>query len=123
MKQKTLLQEFLRYTSLNILGMIGLSCYILADTYFISARLGPDGLTALNIALPLFTLINAMGLMIGVGGATRYTICRAQKNNRGADNTFTVCLLTGLTLGIIFLLIDSLPHRSWHVCSAQKNKL
>lgn len=108
MKQKTLLQEFLRYTSLNILGMIGLSCYILADTYFISARLGPDGLTALNIALPLFTLINAMGLMIGVGGATRYTICRAQKNNRGADNTFTVCLLTGLTLGIIFLLIGQL---------------
>ncbi len=108
MKQKTLLQEFLRYTSLNILGMIGLSCYILADTYFISARLGSDGLTALNIALPLFTLINAIGLMIGVGGATRYTICRAQKNDRAADNSFTVCLLTGLILGIIFLLIGQL---------------
>ena len=28
------LNEFLKYTSLNILGMLGLSCYILADTFF-----------------------------------------------------------------------------------------
>ena len=41
-------REFARYASLNILGMLGMSCYILADTFFISQALGPDGLTALN---------------------------------------------------------------------------
>jgi hypothetical protein len=30
--------------------MIGLSCYILADTFFVSKDLGADGLTALNLA-------------------------------------------------------------------------
>ena len=29
-------KEFFRYASLNVLGMIGLSCYILADTFFVS---------------------------------------------------------------------------------------
>ncbi len=29
--------QFARYVSLNVLSMAGLSCYILADTYFISA--------------------------------------------------------------------------------------
>lgn len=28
------LREFARYTSLNVLGMLALSCYILADTFF-----------------------------------------------------------------------------------------
>ena len=38
-----LFRSFSKYAFLNILGMIGLSCYILADTYFISARLGYNG--------------------------------------------------------------------------------
>ena len=36
MKAETLLSKFFRYVILNICGMIGLSCYILADTFFIS---------------------------------------------------------------------------------------
>ncbi len=35
---------FARYVSLNVMGMIGLSCYILADTYFVSKALGRRGL-------------------------------------------------------------------------------
>lgn len=40
MKKKHCFQEFIRYTFLNVMGMIGLSCYILADTFFISKGLG-----------------------------------------------------------------------------------
>ena len=53
MKQHTILNDFIKYASLNVLGMIGLSCYILADTFFISKGLGADGLTALNLAIPV----------------------------------------------------------------------
>ena len=42
------LKDFARYTSLNVLGMIALSCYILADTFFVSLGLGADGLAALR---------------------------------------------------------------------------
>ncbi|MFQ7550144.1 MAG: hypothetical protein ACLRMZ_07430 [Blautia marasmi] len=31
--QKQINREFYKYISLNVLGMLGLSCYILADTF------------------------------------------------------------------------------------------
>ena len=65
------LNEFLKYTSLNILGMLGLSCYILADTFFVSKGLGTDGLTALNLAIPIYSFIHGSGLMIGMGAGTK----------------------------------------------------
>ena len=74
MDKRDLKKEFLMYTSLNILGMVGLSCYILADTFFVSNGLGINGLTALNLAIPVYSLIRGVGLMLGIGGATKYTI-------------------------------------------------
>lgn len=34
--KKSCFYEYIKYTSLNVMGMIGLSCYILADTFFVS---------------------------------------------------------------------------------------
>ena len=76
---KTGLKEFIRYTSLNVLGMIGLSGYILADTYFISKGLGANGLAALNLAIPIYSFIHGTGLMLGMGGATKYAILKSHK--------------------------------------------
>ena len=50
-------REFGKYVSLNIFGMLGLSCYILADTFFVSAKMGADGLTALILPF-LFTVLS-----------------------------------------------------------------
>ncbi len=79
MKVKTLRKEFFQYALLNICGMTGLSCYILADTLFISNGLGANGLTALNLAIPVYSFIHGIGLMSGMGGATIYSIYRGQK--------------------------------------------
>ena len=40
MNKSGTLRSFAKYASLNVLGMIGLSCYILADTFFVSKGLG-----------------------------------------------------------------------------------
>ncbi|MDZ7836255.1 MAG: hypothetical protein U5K84_13905 [Alkalibacterium sp.] len=42
------LKLFIKYVSLNMLGMLGISFYILADTYFIAQALGLAGIAALN---------------------------------------------------------------------------
>ena len=36
-------KQYFRYVSQNIFGLIGTSCYILADTYFIAQAAGTDG--------------------------------------------------------------------------------
>ena len=73
-----MLQKFFKYIFQSMAGMLGISVYILADTYFISVYSGADGLAVLNLILPVYGLIYAIGAMIGIGSATRYAIDRAQ---------------------------------------------
>ena len=105
MEQTATLRTFGRYASLNILGMVGISCYILADTFFVARGAGATGLAALNIAIPAFNLLNGLGLMIGVGAATHFTVCRAQGDQQGADRAFTQAVYLGLAVGLVFLLL------------------
>lgn len=101
-KQRTYPDEFLKYTFLNILGMLGLSCYILADTFFISKGLGAQGLAALNLALPVYSVINGSGLMLGMGGATKYSILKGQGSYDHADCVFTHTVLLAAVFAAVF---------------------
>lgn len=62
-----MLRKFIRYVSLSTLGFTAISCYILADTFFVSKGMGVGGLTALNLAIPVYSFIHGAGLMLGVG--------------------------------------------------------
>lgn len=87
----------------NILAMTGISCYVLADTFFISKAEGVDGITALNLMLPVFSLIFAIGSMIGIGSATRYTLRRALgKDNAG--EYFSNSVISTLIISLPFVL-------------------
>ena len=44
----------------NILATTGTSCYVLADTVFISMAEGANGITGLNLVLPIFAIIMAI---------------------------------------------------------------
>lgn len=103
--EKSLIKKFAKYVSLNILGMIGLSLYILADTYFVSKALGVTGLAALNLSISIFSVINGIGLMIGVGGATRFSILKSQEKDKDASVVFSIAIKTGIIIGIIFVII------------------
>lgn len=70
-------KQLRRYILPNILAMVGISCYVLADTFFISLQAGADGITALNLTLPLYALMFALGAMVGIGSATRYSLCKS----------------------------------------------
>lgn len=71
-------KQFFKYVIQNIFGMLGISCYIIVDTFFIAKAAGTNGITVLNLVLPIYSIIFAIGAMIGVGSATRFSILRAQ---------------------------------------------
>lgn len=107
MKSKELFKEFIQYVALNILGMIGLSCYILADTFFVSNGLGSNGLTALNLAIPIYSFIHGSGLMLGMGAATKYSVFRGQKEYQDANKTFTNVICLTAVLAALFTLVGA----------------
>ena len=94
-----------------MLGALGLSGYIMADTFFVANRLGSDGLAALNLAIPIFGLINGLGILLGIGGATRYSICRYQGDEGRANRTFTLALTAALILGTLLALLGAFGAR------------
>ena len=67
-------KQFFKYVLQSAAGMIGISIYILADTFFIAEYSGADGLTLLNLVLPIYGIIYAIGAMIGIGSATSYNL-------------------------------------------------
>lgn len=105
MNKKILLKEFFRYVAFNVCGMIGLSCYILADTFFVSKGLGAKGLAALNLAIPIYSFIHGSGLMCGIGGATKYSIYKGQKENKNANQSFSNTIYIMFVSAVIFVFI------------------
>lgn len=68
------LKTTLTYILFSMISTFSMSLYILADTFFIAYGVGPTGIAALNVVLPVYNLLFAISLMIGIGSATLYTL-------------------------------------------------
>lgn len=82
-----------------MLAMLGVSFYVVADTFFIAKVLGPVGLTALNFAIVIFFLIHGIGLMLGTGGAIDFSVRVSRKDGSGNES-----FMSALTLAALFSL-------------------
>lgn len=102
--EKNIGKILLKYVSLNILSMLGMSFYILADTFFIANGVGANGLVALNLVLPVFSILNGVGIMLGVGGSTRYSIAVGAGDEKKADRIFTEVVIIGGIIGVLCTL-------------------
>lgn len=91
-------KQLFKYCSLSILSMLGTSIYILADTYFISMGIGATGLAALNLAIPMYSFIHGIGLMLGVGGGIRFSVTHDER-------IFSQCVKSGAIISLILMLL------------------
>ncbi len=124
MKNSSLLKDFSKYTASNVIAMIGMSCYILADTFFISWGLGQNGLAALNICMPSFNIIFAIGLMLGIGGGTRFAIFKSTNDQKHADEIFTHTIFITAFLSIIFVVLGaSAPYQLSYALGANADTI
>ena len=105
MQKSNCFRDFIKYSSLNVLGMIGLSCYILADTFFVSKGLGTNGLAALNLAIPIYSFIHGSGLMIGIGGGTKYSIQKNYESPQNLHAIFTNSIYFAAILAVFFVMV------------------
>ena len=109
MDKNVLLQQrvsrmYLRFLIPTVIGMVTQSVYCLADVYFISAGTGADGLAALNIAMPIFTIMSAIGLWIGVGCATTMSVSEGAGHIEDKHKVFTMAMILAAGAGIVLTL-------------------
>ena len=103
----------IRHAVPSSIGILVMSLNILIDTIFVGQWIGPDAIAAINVVLPVSFFIAALGMSIGVGGAS--IISRALGNNEKKKailtfgNQLTMTVLMTVIFGFFGLVfVDSI---------------
>ncbi|ALJ05512.1 MATE family efflux transporter [Pseudalgibacter alginicilyticus] len=95
------------------IGVLVMSLNILVDTIFVGNWIGSTSIAAINVVLPVTFFIAALGMSIGVGGASIISRALGAENYKKALKTFgnqiTLTLLLTVSLVVLGLTyIDSI---------------
>ena len=96
---------FLRYLLPSISATLVTSIYILADTVMIGKGVGSNGIAAINIVIPIFTIFFGLGLLFGVGGAVLMSMAFGENKIEKGQQYFTTSVITVAAMVIICWLI------------------
>ncbi|MEY8337017.1 MATE family efflux transporter [Lachnospiraceae bacterium 62-35] len=96
---------YFHYLLPSISATLVTSIYILADTMMIGRGVGPIGIAALNILLPLFSLFFGTGLLFGAGGGVYFSVEKGKKNQEEANRYFTASFLANIAAAVLYLII------------------
>ncbi len=96
---------FFRYLFPSISATLVTSIYILADSVMIGKGVGANGIAALNIILPLFTLFFGIGLLFGVGGAVLMSVAQGSQDYELGKKYFTTSTYSVAALSIILVIL------------------
>ncbi|MCT4587599.1 MAG: MATE family efflux transporter [Carboxylicivirga sp.] len=107
-KQEMNVKEFLNFLTPSILVMAFMSAYAIVDGYFISAFVGSDALAAVNLIIPLNSIIFAVGLMFAAGGGALISIKLGEKNKETASKYFSNLLLVAIGFGLLVTVVSFL---------------
>ena len=105
-KNEKIPKLIMKMSSPAIMAMVVMSVYNLVDALFMG-MLGTEALGAATVGFPYFTLLTAIGLMFGIGGASYQSRLLGERNTDLAEKTVATVLLSGIILGIFTSLITT----------------
>lgn len=105
-------KSFFQYFIPTILGMMLMSINIVVDGIFVGNGVGSVALASVNVAVPVFSIIISISLLIGVGGGTLYSMAMGEGNTKQAQRLFTTSFVLITVVMIIIGLISLLNMES-----------
>src|SRR5690625_4229111 len=73
LRTQSVSKSFFQYFLPTLFGMMLMSVNIVIDGIFVGNGVGSVALASVNIAVPVFSIIISIALLIGIGGATLYS--------------------------------------------------
>lgn len=105
---KNTIKEFTTFLIPSVIGSISIAALIIIDGIFIGRGIGGKGLASLSTAVPVFTLYAALGLLIGMGGATVTSILKGQGKFKERNQIFTLSIFMALSIGIVITIFQGI---------------
>lgn len=101
-------KEFLSYVLPSVLAFALSGVYTIVDGFFVGRSLGDAGIAAITLGYPLSAFIQAVGTGIGLAGAIRFTIFKAQNKETESREYFSATTFLMLSVGVLLTLVLSL---------------
>lgn len=108
-------KSFFQYLIPSLIGMSLMSINIVVDGIFVGHGVGSTALAGVNIAVPVFSIILSIALLIGVGGGAVYSMTLGSGEVEHAQRIFTtsfalVTLITLIIGGVSFMFMENLAY-------------
>jgi len=94
---------FFQYAIPSVLGMLAISSAAVVDGFFVGNYVGASGLAAINLAMPIFSVLFGIGLMMGIGSSVVSGKLLAEGNNKLASVIFSKTLLAVIVLSLVMI--------------------
>lgn len=96
---------FLKYTIPGVAGLLFLGLQSVIDGMILGRFVGANALASVNLILPCYSLMTALGIIMGVGCQTLIGISLGKSDRKSANDALTTVFVS---LGAISLLISGL---------------
>lgn len=101
-----IISTFLRYAIPSTIGLLAITTASIVDGIFIGQFVSAEGLAAITLLIPFFTLVFAIALMLSIGGAVRAGNYLGQNRIEAASAVFSKCLISIFIVGLLFMGIS-----------------
>jgi putative MATE family efflux protein len=98
---------FLKYSIPAVLGMLFVGINTIVDGFFVGNYIGDNALASVNIAVPFFSLMIALSVIIGIGTQSIIGRSLGEKNSKAANDAFrtSISLIVGISFPLAVLAV------------------
>ncbi|CAA6807352.1 MAG: Multi antimicrobial extrusion protein (Na(+)/drug antiporter), MATE family of MDR efflux pumps [uncultured Aureispira sp.] len=87
------------------IGFLVMSIYMIVDTIFVGHWVGPMGIAAITVVLPITFLIASIGMSIGIGGASIISRALGADDNEHAQKVFGNQITLNMSIATFFIIM------------------
>ena len=103
-------KKYIHFMIPAMLTAVGISLSEFADSMVVSHLLSSDAFAIINLGLPIVLAVAFIYTVTGLGGSILFAECLGKKDNKNADQFFTLSTVIALFLGILLLILLMVFH-------------
>ena len=103
--QGAVVPTFFKYLGLDVLGLIAMTSAMLVDGLFIGNYVGVTALAAVNLIIPISTLLFGVGMMLSIGGSVRAGKYLGEDDKPAASAIFSKTLVFMALYGAVAIAL------------------
>lgn len=98
-------KNLLRFVMPSIIMMVFTSIYGVVDGLFVSNFVGDTAFAAINLIMPVNTILGGVGFMLGTGGSALVAKMLGEQKKEQANRYFTMMIWISVIIGVVLSIV------------------